>query len=337
MKILVASLLSIAVSTSVAQTKKVGKSTRSLSPSKASAAATKTSTSLNSASMGSSSISRPVRNSTSKISGQSAIARSQSRFAAPEKETAKDDSNVKFSMGLGISRSAQMQNQENGSREEGMSYQLAPSLKVGKIATTVLVGYSQDLKDSKNNDIDDAEIKASLYSTEVFEIWKLGMGAKSAVGLSKASREVREFNYSLGPTISLSLNSAKVGAENTMFILASSVSRNFHKATTDAVNGDPLTQYSWVKGFVLGYKFPLAIPVTLGLTFMHVSNFSYENVVREGFVHEECIAINITESFEFKVAHFNKAPMYKAPTYEYNLKFADKSSSFYYASLGYNF
>lgn len=261
--------------------------------------------------------------------------RSNTHILPEKKET--DDGGVKFSMGVSAARLVQASTQEDGKRSEGMGYSLSPSLKVGSISASLLVGYSQDLKNSSESDWDDSELKLGLYSTEAFDIWKFNAGVKGVIPLSKASREVRELKTSITPAFSLSLDSKKVGAENTSLTFITSLSRNFHNATTDAVKGDPLTQYSWQKGVVGGYSFPLKMPLSFELTFVHLSNFSYENVVRESFVHEQAAELGLTKDFSFKLAHFNKAPMYKAPTYTYNLKFLDKSSSYYYAEVSYKF
>lgn len=253
----------------------------------------------------------------------------------PEKKEA--DESAQFSMGVSAARLVQASTQEDGKRSEGMGYSISPSLKLGSISASLLIGYSQDLKDSTESDWDDSELKLGLYSTDAFEIWKFKAGLKGIIPLSKASREVRELKTSITPTFSLSLDSKKVGVENTSLTFITSLSRNFHNATTDAVKGDPLTQYSWQKGIVGGYSIPLKMPLSFELTFVHLSNFSYENVVRESFVHEQAAELGITKDFSFKLAHFNKAPMYKAPTYTYNLKFLDKSSSYYYAEVSYKF
>lgn len=260
--------------------------------------------------------------------------RSNTHILPEKKET---DESAKFSMSVSASRSVQASTQEDGKRSEGMSYSLSPSLKLGSLSASLYVGYSQDLKDSNKSDWDDSELKLGLYSTDAFEIWKFNAGIKGVIPLSKTTREVRELKTSITPAFSLSLDSKKVDAENTSLTFITSLSRNFHNATTDAVKGEPLTQYSWSKGVVGGYTFPLKMPLAFELSFVHLSNFSYENVVRESFVHEQAAELGITKDFSFKLAHFNKAPMYKAPTYTYNLKFLDKSSSYYYAEVSYKF
>lgn len=242
-----------------------------------------------------------------------------------------------FSLGVELSRSLQAETQDDGSRSEAMSYSLSPSFKSSSFSAALILGYSQDLKKSEESDWDDAEAKFGLYSTEALNIWKLSLGASTVIPLSKSSREVRELKFSVSPNASLALDSKKIGAENTLFVLVTSVARNFHNATTDAVKGDSLTQYSWAKGVVTGYTVPMKMPLAFKFTFLHYSNFSYENVAREAFVHEEKISLNFTDAFSWTLAHFNKAPMYKAPTYEYNLKALDKSSSYYYTSIGYDF
>jgi hypothetical protein len=150
---------------------------------------------------------------------------------------------------------------------------------------------------------------------------------------SKESRENRGINYIVDTAMTFSLDTKSLGMEN-LTLSYQALYGYFQNDYTTRANGEPATQSKIVQTLTTTYSLK---PITFAVIFQFVSNFSYDNVIRSGFLHVESISYSVNDSLGFSIYHYNKGSYLKSKTYENNLKAYDQESSMFGISTDLSF
>lgn len=253
--------------------------------------------------------------------------------ATPATEKAKGP--WKFSGIASITREAQMKNQVddkgNETRSESLGFEVIPRIAYDKYSAALWLTYSKDLKDPEGSDWGDPILILTRSPWDMGKYFKYQLTGIGLIPLSKTSREVTEFKGGAGLDNKFILNTEAIGAKGLMMSLKLGGTYLFNEATTN-VKGDPLNQYSITQKFDVGYEIG---SWSISAFFYHYSRFSYENVVREYVWHGLETGWAFNKNFNVAIGmHNSNAPLYKAPTYDFNLKFTDDEATMIYGKLG---
>ncbi len=238
-------------------------------------------------------------------------------------ENTNDESIVKFSAGLSLSYEQQAEVAEDGTQAKGLGFEVIPKLTIGDYSISAKVIYAYNTVEPETSEFADGLISAGYKGWHLFPALKLTPGLSVELPFSKESRENRGIIYVANTGLRLSLDTKYLDIEK--YALSYSVSYgHFTNEFTTRENGDPAVKYKIVQTVSTSYDFD---PISLSLLLQFGSNYSYEDVVRNGFLHVEAISFKHTESLGYSLYHYNIGPLLKGTNYENNLKAYDKDSS----------
>ncbi|AZZ37416.1 hypothetical protein CIK05_11630 [Bdellovibrio sp. qaytius] len=141
--------------------------------------------------------------------------------------------------------------------------------------------------------------------------------------MSRESRENREIEQVNNIGVLATLDTKALNIENFSLSYSAAYGYFTNKYTT-RVNGDPATKYKIVQTLKTGYNFD---PISVGAKFQFISSYSYEDVVRSGFLISESISYAVNETLGYSLYHYNRAAFLKDTTYENNLQAFDRETS----------
>lgn len=238
-------------------------------------------------------------------------------------EPAENDSIVKFSLDLGVSYEQQTEASDDGSQAKGLGFEVIPKVKIGDYSLSAKVVYAYNTVEPEQSEFADGLISARYTGWHLFPSLKLAPSLSVELPFSKESRENRGIIYVANTGLSLSLDTKYLDIEK--YALSYSVSYgHFSNEFTTRENGDPAVKYKIVQTVATSYDFD---PISIGLKLQFASNYSYDDVVRNGFLHVEYIGFKHTEILSYSIYHYNTGPLLKGTNYENNLKAYDKDSS----------
>ena len=238
-------------------------------------------------------------------------------------ESNADDSIVKLSADLSLSYEQQAEVAEDGTQAKGLGFEIAPKVTIGDYSLSAKVAYAYNTVEPEQSEFADGLISAGYTGWHLFPSLKLAPSFSVELPFSKESRENRGIIYVANAGLRLSLDTKYLDIEK--YALSYSVSYgHFSNEFTTRENGDPAVKYKIVQTVSTSYNFD---PISVGLKLQFGSNYSYEDVVRNGFLHVEYISFQHTESLGYSLYHYNIGPVLKGTNYENNLKAYDKDSS----------
>ena len=238
-------------------------------------------------------------------------------------EKTEDDSIAKFSLDLGVSYEQQAEAAADGSQAKGLGFEVIPRIKIGDYSLSAKVIYAYNTVEPEQSEFADGLISAGYTGWNLFPSLKLAPSLSVELPFSKESRENRGIIYVANAGLRLSLDTKYLDIEK--YALSYSVSYgHFANEFTTRENGDPAVKYKIIQTVATSYDFD---PVSIGLKLQLASNYSYDDVVRNGFLHVEYIGFKHTEILSYSVYHYNAGPLLKGTNYENNLKAYDKNSS----------
>ena len=234
-----------------------------------------------------------------------------------------DDSIVKLSADLSLSYEQQAEVAEDGTQAKGLGFEVAPKITIGDYSLSAKVAYAYNTVEPDQSEFADGLISAGYTGWHLFPSLKLAPSLSVELPFSKESRENRGIIYVANGGLRLSLDTKYLDIEK--YALSYSISYgHFSNEFTTRENGDPAVKYKIVQTVATSYNFD---PISIGLKLQFGSNYSYEDVVRNGFLHVEYISFQHTESLGYSLYHYNIGPVLKGTNYENNLKAYDKDSS----------
>lgn len=235
---------------------------------------------------------------------------------------------VSYGLTFDTNYSLQATQQSDGTRSQGQDFSLIPSIKYGKYSANVTFTYEQDLADSAaSGGFADPAFGFSRSGWDVNSYLKISPSLSLILPMTDNSKNNVGLIYNVGGALAFSLNTKTLGWDNWSMSYVPSYTRNFTNYDTKLKDGSPNTMYRIRNRFNLGYSF--TDKLSLATRFQLDSNYSVGGIVRNGFMHFQSLAYAVTEIVEVNVTHTNSATMYKAQTYESNLKFYDETNSTY--------
>lgn len=239
----------------------------------------------------------------------------------------------KLSLGTSISYEQKVEEKENGVRDRGMGLMLMPKFVFWDFSLRADFFYGYDLNQPRIASGWGDGIISLMYDGLKLSALKFSPYTSVELPLSKESRENREIILVNNLGVLTALDTKALDMEN--LSLSYSVAFGYYtNEYTTRVNGEPATEYKIVQTFKTGYKFS---PFSVNFKFQFTSAYSYEDVVRDGFLHSESISYVINEGLGFSLYHYNKAPFLKDVTYQNNLKAFDEKTSTVGLSMDLNF
>lgn len=245
---------------------------------------------------------------------------------AKEKSAAKSDSEssaINFGLATSLSYEQNAEPAETGIRGRGMGLFISPRVSINNFTLRTDLIYVYDLNEPRNgSDLLDGVVALS------YKGWKLGyinLSPSTSVELpfSEESRVNREIKYVNNLGLSASLDTKALDLEKLKLGYGISFGYYTNEFTTRA-NGEPATEYKIVQNFQAGYDFN---PISVGFRFQFSNAYSYDDVVRSGYLISESISYSVSDQLSYSFYHYNRAPFLKNVTYENNLKAYDKTTS----------
>jgi len=233
---------------------------------------------------------------------------------------------AQFMMPLSFGYEQFAEQQSDGTQPKSLGLQIIPKYTINEISASAKLSYNYDLDHpSTGNDWDDGILSLSTTKLKPFSAVKTVPALTLELPFSKESRENRGINYVVDAGITFILDSAylNLGGFNASYNLTYGYFQNDY---TTRLNGDPATHYKISQAVTTSYSID---PITFAFNFQFLSNYSYDDVVRNGFMHIESISYQVNPTLGFSLYHYNKGSLYKAKTYENNLKAYDPEKSVY--------
>ncbi|MFN3696364.1 MAG: hypothetical protein ACK4VO_02890 [Pseudobdellovibrio sp.] len=231
---------------------------------------------------------------------------------------------AQFSMPVSFGYEQQAEKQKDGSQAKGLGLQIIPKYSLNEFSGSAKLSYNYDLNQPETgNDWDDGVFTLSTSKLKLFKAVKTTPSFIVELPFSKESRENRGINYVVNASMNLALDSAylELGGFNASYSLSYG---HFQNDYTTRLNGEPATKYKIAQAFNTSYSIH---DFTFGFNFQFLSTYSYEDIVRNGFMHIETISYQLNPKLSFSLYHYNKGSLYKAKTYENNLKSYDPEKS----------
>jgi len=249
-------------------------------------------------------------------------------MAAPKSLPDVDDPAVvkspfKFSTAISFAYEQSAEENSNGVRSRGLGLAVVPKFVFWDFSIRADLFYGYDLNaPSTASGIADG-VFSLLYDGWKFSALKFSPYTSVELPLSKESRENREIELvnNLGVLVSLDTKALDIPKLSMSYSVAYGYYTNKY---TTRVNGEPATEYKIVQTFKAGYNFD---PISISTKFQFTSAYSYEDIVRSGFLLVENISYAVNDTVGFSLYHYNRAALLKDTTYENNLKAFDKETS----------
>jgi hypothetical protein len=229
----------------------------------------------------------------------------------------------KFSTAVTIAYEQKAEENQKGVRDRALGLTLVPKFSFYDFSLRGDFIYVYDLNAPRVGTGWLDGVISLLYDGWKVSAVKLSPYTSVELPLSKESRENREIKLvnNFGFLATLDTKSLDIPELSMSYSAAYGYYTNEY---TTRVNGEPATEYKIVQTFKAGYKFN---PLFVAFKFQYTNAYSYEDVVRDGFLHYEALGFGVSESLSFSLYHYNKAPFLKDTTYENNLKTYDATTS----------
>ncbi|MFM6930157.1 MAG: hypothetical protein ACKOX6_16925 [Bdellovibrio sp.] len=227
------------------------------------------------------------------------------------------------------SRSTNLYDFQDGSRQDGMDYTARLNINFTKIhLIRIDSGYTQNITNPETSDWNDTSI--SFRKSPTLMSWPVlvGYNVGGVIPTSKDSykRQNSKGSATVGLTVAVNPTVLMDGVGITGII---SLAKNFHDYETD-INGKVLNQYTSSQILSLSYEWPVGISVSANL--VHRNALTYQNNIRESFEISEELSYEISKMFSVAVGHSNSGNALKPNGTDSNVQVMDENSSVVYAS-----
>ncbi len=249
------------------------------------------------------------------------------------KSVAKAPAKNPFKGSINVSPARTLVDFQDGSKAESNdttfenTYQINESFK----AKSKII-YSQNLKNSAQNDFADIDLSVSKSSIPLGPTLTLSPTLLGTVPLSKNSRLNNQLNGALGVGLKWGLASGTL-IEGLSLSLTTALSRLFHQATT-SISGSVLNQYTAYQKLVANYSIS---KYSFTLVFNHTNSMTYQNNLKEGFVFAQEFEFTANDSLAFQLGHANAGSALKANAQDSNIQFFNENTSVAYVGVTWSY
>lgn len=238
----------------------------------------------------------------------------------------------RFNGSVNLARYGSLVDHQDGTRMDSldtslsMSYMVTENYKLGS-----LFYYSQNLK-TEMGDWDDANLSFSRKAAPLFSRLLFSPAIVATAPMSKDSRIRQEYLGGIGAAGRFSFQPGTfVGGLDFKFSI--SLSRNSFQYET-ATNGKPNNQYSSVQKLVATQNYK---KLTSSIVFFHINTLSFQNELRESFMHMEELSYEFSPRFSAAIGHANVGSALKPNGQDNNILLINENSSAVYVSTTVSF
>lgn len=238
-----------------------------------------------------------------------------------------------FHLKLNLSRSTNLVDFHDGTRTDGMDYEIDPSLKTPWGTVMASITYSQDLRDQTSESPSDwgdvpvililAPTKLHLFGGQA----KVAYQVSATIPASKKSVKKDELQASVGGKISLSVESED--SEGFSYGGSISAGQNFHAYEED-INGAVLNKFSSNQSITAGYSLADWSVSLLGI---NRTRWTYRNNIKSSFEISEELAYSANKNIELAMGHTNAGSPLKANGTDSNIELVNENTSTVYGAL----
>jgi hypothetical protein len=215
-----------------------------------------------------------------------------------------------------------------------MGYDIVPTMTLGPIRALVWFSYAQDLVDNKASEWQDFPILFTMAKPyNAGDYITLSPATSVTIPQTRATKDGAQLNYAVNINTTIGLNTKTLGWDGVVLNLQTGYTKMNNEFTTSFA-GEPTTSYKFRQR--INFWYPIIDNLTFKSRIQYDSNFSYENVVRNTFLHFEVLDYSFLEKYSVSIGHTNAGPIFN-PAYENNFKFYSSDSSQYSIGLGADF
>lgn len=237
-----------------------------------------------------------------------------------------------FSGSFGLSQYGSLYNREDGTKKESIDASLSLAYNFAQnYKADGYFYYSQNTR-IQEGDWDDINLSINKKSKPWFSRLLYSPGLIGIVPLSKESRLLKEYLGGIGGILRFSFTPGTfINGFDLKF--SASVIRNSYKYET-ATDGKLNSAYTSIQKLRAGYSYK-----NWGLNgaLIHINTLSFENQLRESFVHYEELGYDFTKQFGVAIGHANIGSALKPNGQDNNILLINENSSLVYASMTVNF
>lgn len=234
-----------------------------------------------------------------------------------------EKSPFKFTTGVSLSYEQSAEENSAGVTNRGLGLTLVPKFTFYDFSLRGEFVYAYDLNLPRPNSGWADGVVSLLYDGWKLSVVKFSPFTSVELPMSRESRENREIELVNNVGVLAALDTKALNVEKLSLSYSVAYGYFTNKYTT-RVNGEPATEYKIVQNLRVGYKFN---PISIGARFQFTSSYSYEDVVRSGFLISESIAYQVNDTLGYSLYHYNRAALLNNTTYENNLQAYDKETS----------
>lgn len=229
----------------------------------------------------------------------------------------------KLSAAVSLSYEQNAEENSKGIRGRGLGLAFIPKFEFYDFSLRADLFYGYDLNEPREGSGWADGVVSLLYKGWKLSAIKFSPYTSVELPLSTESRENREIELvnNLGVLVALDTKALDIPDLSLSYSVAYGYYTNKY---TTRVNGEPATEYKIVQNLKAGYNFH---PISVSFKFQFTSAYSYEDVVRSGFLLLENISYEVNDTLGFSLYHYNRAAFLKDATYENNLQAFDKETS----------
>ena len=239
-----------------------------------------------------------------------------------------------YHLALAVSRSTNLIDFQDGTRNDSMDYSLTPSMKTSFGTVTTSLAYSQNLRDQYSRTASDwSDIPLVLsFRPKLFRLAdrdaKIFYSISAVVPTSQYSVKKDQLQTAISGKVGFSL-SASDGA-GLSFITGISLGRNFHAFEED-INGNVLNQYSSNQNIGVNYSMG---NWSISTDIVNHTRMTYANQIRSFFEISEEVGYSLNSYISIALGHTNAGSTLKPNAADSNIELYNENSSIVYATLG---
>lgn len=252
-----------------------------------------------------------------------------------------------FHINFSVSKSTSLVDFQDGTRKDGMDYQLAPSFKTSYGVLSTRIAYSQNLReDSPSTALDDSDwadapISFAFNAVKWFKNSPIAIAMTPSVTAVMPISQISVRRDQLQTTLIGGLNfrffegGALAAKKDGSWVVGLSLTggRSFH-AYEENINGAVLNQYLSNQALNLSYTYKV---VSFVVDYAHKTRWTYQGGVRDSFELSEEIGWAVNETLSLAVGHSNGGSSLKPDGSESNFSVYNENDSTVYVQMGVSF
>lgn len=256
------------------------------------------------------------------------------------------DQDPAFHINFAVSKSTSLVDFQDGTRRDGMDYQLAPALVTSYGVLSTRIAYSQNLREDSpataldDSDWADAPITFAFNPTKWFKQSPITIAMTPSVTAVMPISQISIRRDQLQTTLIGGLNfkfseGGVIAKKDGAWVVGVTLTagRSFH-AYQENINGSVLNQYLSNQALNLGYTYKV---VSFTVDYAHKTRWTYQGGVRDSFELSEEIGWAINDTLSLAVGHSNGGSSLKPDGSESNFSVYNENDSTVYVQMGVSF